>query len=184
MRKSRFSMRGTEQPAAAEGAIHRLAVSTRWAHRNDPIPIRNRRTCVDFDEPLRLAARQIRDLARDYPLFVRSSKCCCAATNEVLAAYFNLTRRIEVKKVSLSIAAAAALLMTAGTAGFATELPSFEVTGLPVSSVQVQVLGAANVQEQSPVATSAVSPVQLSVLTPRTKMSTETATQTAGLSTR
>jgi hypothetical protein len=88
-----------------------------------------------------------------------------------------------VKSISLFIAAAAAISMTAATAGFAAELPGFEASGLPISSVQVQVLGAANVSEQSPVATAAISPVQLSVLTPRTKITTATATRTTGLST-
>jgi hypothetical protein len=80
-----------------------------------------------------------------------------------------------VKKTSLLIAAAA-LLMAGGTAGFAAELPTYGVTGLPISAVQAQVLGARNVGEQSPVQTSAASPHQLSVLTPRTKIATATAT--------
>ena len=87
-----------------------------------------------------------------------------------------------MKEISLSIAAAVVISMTAGTAGFAAELPNFEAMGLPISPVQVQVLGAANVQEP-PAATSAVSPVQMSVLTPRTRMTTATATRATGLST-
>jgi hypothetical protein len=82
----------------------------------------------------------------------------------------NLSRRFEVKKMSLSIAAA--LSIACGTAGFAAELPSYETTGFPISPVQVSVLGAANAREQSPVATSTVTPVQLSVLTPRSKVTT------------
>ncbi len=82
-----------------------------------------------------------------------------------------------MKKTSLSIAAAA-VLIAGGTAGFAAELPTYEVTGLPISPVQVQVLGAANVREQSPVSTSAASPHQLSVLTPRAKMTTATVAPT------
>jgi hypothetical protein len=78
------------------------------------------------------------------------------------------TRRIEVKKMSLSIAAV--LSIAAATAALGAELPSYEKTGLPVSPVQVGVLGAANVREQSPVATSTVTPLQLSVLTPRSKI--------------
>jgi len=42
---------------------------------------------------------------------------------------------------------------------------------LPVSAVQLQVLGAENVQEATPGATS-ITPVQLSVLTPRRKITT------------
>ena len=56
------------------------------------------------------------------------------------------------------------LAMTAVTSGFAAELPTYEKAGFPISAVQVQVLAGANVGEQSPVATSAASPHQLSVL--------------------
>ncbi len=75
-----------------------------------------------------------------------------------------------MKKMSLSIAAV--LSIAGATAAFAAELPSYETTGFPVSPVQVGVLGAANVREQSPVATSTVTPLQLSVLTPRSKITT------------
>jgi hypothetical protein len=75
-----------------------------------------------------------------------------------------------VNKISLSIAAAMLALSAAGGA-LAAELPSYEKAGLPVSAVQVQVLGAENVQEAAPVATIAT-PVQLSVLTPRAKIKT------------
>ena len=77
-----------------------------------------------------------------------------------------------MKKTSLTIAAVAVISIAGGTAGFAAELPTYETTGLPISAVQVRVLGAANVQEQSPVPTSTASPHQLSVLTPRTKKMT------------
>ena len=75
-----------------------------------------------------------------------------------------------MKKISLSVAAAV-LAMTAATAGFAAELPAYEKSGLPVSAVQVQVLGAENVQQVSADAAS-MTPVQLSVLTPRHKITT------------
>lgn len=90
-----------------------------------------------------------------------------------------------MKKTYLSIAVAV-ISIAAGTAGFAAELPTYEAAGLPISAVQVQVLGAANVREQSPVPTTAASPHQLSVLTPRTKMTTATVapTQTTGRSIR
>jgi len=65
--------------------------------------------------------------------------------------------------------------MAGGTAGFAAELPTYEAAGLPISAMQVQVLGAANVQEQSPAQTATASPHQLRVLTPRTKITTATA---------
>jgi len=83
-----------------------------------------------------------------------------------------------VKKTSLSIAAAAMILIVGGTAGFAAELPSYEAKGLPISPVQVRVLGAANIREQAPMATSTVTPLQLSVLTPRTNITTATVTPT------
>ena len=82
-----------------------------------------------------------------------------------------------MKKIALSIAAAA-ILTAGGTAGFAAELPTYGANGFPISPVQVRVLGAANVQQQSPAATSTVTPVQLSVLTPRAK--TTTAARTVG----
>jgi hypothetical protein len=83
-----------------------------------------------------------------------------------------------VKKTPLLIAAAAVISIAGGTAGFAAELPTYESAGFPISAVQVQVLGATNVQEQSPLPTSTASPHQLRVLTPRTKMTTTTAAAT------
>jgi hypothetical protein len=83
-----------------------------------------------------------------------------------------------VKKTSLSIAVATLISVAGGTAGFAAELPTYQSAGLPISAVQVGLLGAANVQEQSPVPTSAASPHQLRVLTPRTRMTTATAAPT------
>jgi hypothetical protein len=85
-----------------------------------------------------------------------------------------LSRRAIVKKTYLSIAAAV-ISMAGCAAGFAAELPTYQSAGLPISAVQIQVMGPANIQEQSPVATSTASPHQLSVLTPRTKMTTATA---------
>ena len=76
-----------------------------------------------------------------------------------------------MKKISLSIAAAAVLAMTAAGGAGAAELPTYEKAGLPASVVQVQVLGAENVQETASVATS-LTPVQLSVLTPRKGITT------------
>ena len=89
-----------------------------------------------------------------------------------------------MKTISLSIAAAAMLALTAATGAVAAELPSYEKAGLPVSAVQLQVLGAENVQEAAPVATSAT-PVQLSVLAPRGKIKTaQGSTATVGNATR
>jgi hypothetical protein len=89
-----------------------------------------------------------------------------------------------VKTFCLSIAAATMLAVTAATGAVAAELPSYEKAGLPVSAVQLQVLGAENVQEAAPVATSAT-PVQLSVLAPRGKIKTaQGGTATVGNATR
>ncbi|MDB5605522.1 MAG: hypothetical protein JWP25_2422 [Bradyrhizobium sp.] len=79
-----------------------------------------------------------------------------------------------MKKTSLSIAAAALISIAGGAAGFAAELPTYERTGLPISTTQLQVLGAANVQEQAPMPTSTLTPLQRSVLTPRAKITTAT----------
>ena len=81
-----------------------------------------------------------------------------------------------MKKTVLSIAAAAMISMAGGTAGFAAELPAYQSAGLPISTMQVQVLGAANVGEQSVAPASAASPHQLNVLTPRTKTKLTSAT--------
>ncbi|MET0679108.1 MAG: hypothetical protein ABW175_25190 [Bradyrhizobium sp.] len=69
-----------------------------------------------------------------------------------------------------SIAAATLAISVAGGA-VAAELPNYEKADLPVSPVQLQVLGAANVREALPVSASAT-PVQFSVLTPRRKIKT------------
>ena len=76
-----------------------------------------------------------------------------------------------MNKMFLSIAAAATLAISVAGSAVAAELPSYEKAGLPISPMQLQVLGAGNVQESSPVAASAT-PVQLSVLTPRRKIKT------------
>jgi predicted component of type VI protein secretion system len=89
-----------------------------------------------------------------------------------------------VKTISLSIAAAAMLALTAASGAVAAELPSYEKAGLPVSAVQLQVLGAENVEQAAPVAASAT-PVQLSVLAPRGKIKTaQGSTATVGNATR
>ena len=91
-----------------------------------------------------------------------------------------------MKKTYLSIAAAAVISIAGATAGFAAELPAYETKGFPISAAQVSVLGAANVSEQSPVATTAATAHQLSVLTPRTKLTAATVVpaRTTGLSAR
>jgi hypothetical protein len=52
-----------------------------------------------------------------------------------------------VKKSALSIATA--ISIGASTVAFAAELPTYEVDGFPISPVQLQLLGGANVREQS-----------------------------------
>jgi hypothetical protein len=92
-----------------------------------------------------------------------------AATQQGAAAPSGSTQENEMKIV-LSIAAAAVVMATGATAG---ELPTFEVSGFPISPVQAQLIGAGNVREQSPAAPSpdgaSASPHQISVLTPRVK---------------
>ena len=88
-----------------------------------------------------------------------------------------------MKKIYLSIAAAV-ISIAGATAGVAAELPTYEAKGLPISAVQVQALGAADVSEPSTVAASTTSPHQLNVLTPRTKLTAATPARTTGLSTR
>jgi hypothetical protein len=91
-------------------------------------------------------------------------------------------------KFVLSISAAVVLAGGAATmAGMAlagnavtvaTELPGFEVTGFPISPVQVQLVGAANVGERQRAAGLTwvgmpVSPHQIGVLTPRGRQAAE-----------
>jgi hypothetical protein len=64
---------------------------------------------------------------------------------------------------------AIAISIAASTVAFAAELPTYQVNGFPISPVQVQLLGAANVRSQSAASTVALSPHQQSVLTPRLK---------------
>jgi hypothetical protein len=91
-----------------------------------------------------------------------------------------------VKKTTLSIAAVTAFSIAGATAGFAAELPSYEAKGLPISAVQLRVLGATNVREQSPTLTSTLTAHQMSVLTPRKTRTAETAAPvvTTGRATR
>jgi hypothetical protein len=77
-----------------------------------------------------------------------------------------------MKRLCQLAATAAALL--SGASAIAAELPTFEARGLPITPVQISVLGAAHVQERSPVPTLMLggmpaSPVQIMVLTPRVK---------------
>jgi hypothetical protein len=81
-----------------------------------------------------------------------------------------------MNKKILSIAAAA-LVIAGSTATFAAELPAYEANGIPVSPMQVRVLGAHNVEQQMTAPASSVTALQASVLTPR---KVKTATVTTG----
>ena len=90
-----------------------------------------------------------------------------------------------MKKTTLSIAAVAAFSIVGAAAGFAAELPSYEAKGLPISPVQVRVLGGADVREQTPALTSTLTAHQSSVLTPRKTRTAATApSATTGRATR
>ncbi|MBH5396680.1 hypothetical protein HZZ13_02570 [Bradyrhizobium sp. CNPSo 4010] len=70
-----------------------------------------------------------------------------------------------MNKKTLSIAAI--LTIAGGTAAFAAELPTYEANGLPVSPLQVRVLGAAHVEQQVAAPTTIASVHQTRVLSPR-----------------
>ena len=74
----------------------------------------------------------------------------------------------------LTLIAVTGAVIASSTGAFAGELPSYEVKSLPISAMQVQVLGGAGVEEQSAAPTMIVagmpaSPAQVSVLSPRAK---------------
>jgi len=71
-----------------------------------------------------------------------------------------------MNKKTLSIAVAV-LTIAGTTATFAAELPSYEANGVPVSPMQVRVLGAAHVEQQVTAPASSLTALQASVLTPR-----------------
>jgi hypothetical protein len=83
--------------------------------------------------------------------------------------------RFTFSGYALIVAAVAAISMAGGTAGFAAELPSYEVNGFPISPVQAGLLGAAKVREQPPISTTAASPHQSSILTAHRKLTAATA---------
>jgi hypothetical protein len=95
-------------------------------------------------------------------------------------------------KKLLSIAAITAITLGAASAS-AAELPSYELTGFPISPHQFSVVGSANVKEQLPTPSLAVagmpaSPHQVAVLTPRPRptedLAVTTPVTTVGFSTR
>lgn len=83
-----------------------------------------------------------------------------------------------MKTLTISITAAA-LTFAGATAALATELPSYEAGGIPVSPMQVSVLGAGHVEQQVTASAVSATPVQISVLTPRKVKSATATTGTA-----
>jgi hypothetical protein len=80
-------------------------------------------------------------------------------------------------KEIFSIATLAAIML-GGAGAEAVELPSFASMGLPITSVQVQVVGASHVEERSPIPTLTLGgmpalPHQVSVLTPRSTITAD-----------
>jgi len=73
----------------------------------------------------------------------------------------------------LSIASVVAFTLLGGAAGSAHDLPTYEAMGIPISPVQITILGcSAQVQERAPIAAFTMagmpaSPHQIAVLTPR-----------------
>ncbi|MBR0714503.1 hypothetical protein [Bradyrhizobium liaoningense] len=92
----------------------------------------------------------------------------------------------------LSLITGVALVALSAAAASAAELPSYELAGMPISAHQVAVIGAANVQEQSAVASLSAggmpaSPTQIMVLSPRHRVVEQAAmvsSDTVGVSTR
>ena len=85
-----------------------------------------------------------------------------------------LSRMDDIMRNLFPIAATAALML-GGAGAAAAELPTFERMGFPITPHQVQVVGAAHVQERSPTPTLTLggmpaSPHQVAVLTPRPRM--------------
>lgn len=91
------------------------------------------------------------------------------------------SRMEDIMRNLFSIAATAAVML-GGTGAGAAELPTFERMGLPITLNQVQVVGAAHVQERSPTPTLTLggmpaSPHQVAVLTPRPRMTEQQITE-------
>ena len=80
----------------------------------------------------------------------------------------------------LLLIAAISAVSLSGAVAKATELPSYELMGFPISPHQFSVLGSANIKEQSPspsltMAGMPASHHQVSVLTPRSRIPEELA---------
>ena len=88
------------------------------------------------------------------------------------------TQRIIMK--TLFAMAAAGTLMLSGAGASTAEFPSYELMGFPLTPLQLQVVGSANVKEQTPSSTRTMagmsaSPHQVAVLTPRARPTGERA---------
>ncbi len=80
--------------------------------------------------------------------------------------------------LSAAVIATLAAIVPPGAGANASELPTFEVTGFPISQHQVSVLGSAIVEEQAPAPTLTLngmpaSPLQIAVLTPHARRTAE-----------
>jgi hypothetical protein len=100
---------------------------------------------------------------------------------EIVARISLLQKEIAMKKTFLMAAIGAATMV--GSGAWAGELPTFELTGFPITRHQVAVMGAQGVQEQSAAATLTfggmpASPHQIAVLTPRPEMTAKAANAT------
>ena len=89
-------------------------------------------------------------------------------------------------KILLAVTATATLALSIADAA-AGELPTYELTGFPITPHQFSVVGSANVKEQSPspsltMAGLPASPHQVAVLTPRSKTTEEVAASNASAS--
>lgn len=92
----------------------------------------------------------------------------------------------------LSFITCIALVALSAAAASAAELPSYEVAGMPISTHQVAVIGAANVQEQSAASSLSAggmpaSPAQLMVLSSRHRVieqASMVSSDTVGVATR
>lgn len=73
--------------------------------------------------------------------------------------------------------AAAITAIVVSTSAFAGERPTYEANGLPVTPMQVSVLGGANVEQHVTAPATTLTAVQASVLTPR-KLKTATVGET------
>jgi hypothetical protein len=108
-----------------------------------------------------------------------SQICEPVAASSRLTLRLVISRRLQMRILSMIAVAGAMIASTAGA--FASELPSYEVKSFPISAAQVQLLGAADVQEQTVAPTLTVagmpaSPAQIAVLSRRAKLVASNAT--------